>query len=71
MTLPEPPPGTYEICGVCGWEDDPVQFDDPDYAGGANGASLREWRARFDADELPDLVRRGVNLPPRAGSGGA
>ncbi|WP_354681976.1 CPCC family cysteine-rich protein [Cupriavidus necator] len=42
--------GIYEICTVCGWEDDPVQSADPDYAGGANSCSLREaqllWRKR-------------------------
>ncbi len=21
------PSGSYDICGVCGWEDDPVQLD--------------------------------------------
>jgi anaerobic ribonucleoside-triphosphate reductase len=39
--------GQYEICEVCGWEDDPVQSTDPDYAGGANNLSLnqakKEW----------------------------
>lgn len=36
--------GEYEICIVCKWEDDPVQSDDPDYAGGANHISLNEAR---------------------------
>ena len=49
VTLEERPPGTYEICRMCGWEDDPVQFNDPDYRGGANGGSLREYRSAFDA----------------------
>jgi Cysteine-rich CPCC len=48
-TLSEPPPGTYEICDVCGWEDDSVQFGDPDYEGGANRESLRQARAAFRA----------------------
>ena len=48
-TLAEPPPGTYEICDVCGWEDDSVQFGDPDYEGGANRESLRQARAAFRA----------------------
>jgi len=38
-------PGAYEICPVCGWEDDPVQSKDPDYAGGANTQSLAAARA--------------------------
>ena len=37
--------GTYEICPVCGWEDDPVQGADPDYAGGANAWSLKDAQA--------------------------
>jgi hypothetical protein len=40
-------PGTYEICGVCDWEDDPAQSKDPDLRGGANGASLNEARAAW------------------------
>lgn len=34
----------FDICEVCGWEDDPVQFEDPDYSGGANRISLNEAR---------------------------
>lgn len=40
-TLDEEPPGTYDICAICFWEDDPIQFEDPDYEGGANGLSLK------------------------------
>jgi cold shock CspA family protein len=36
-------PGSYEICGSCGWEDDPVQRDDAD-ATGANSSTLRRAR---------------------------
>lgn len=39
--------GEYEICPVCGWEDDPVQRKDPDFAGGANELSLNEARKAF------------------------
>ena len=66
FTLAEPPPGTYEICSICGWEDDPVQFKDPDYRGGANGPSLNEWRTHFKEEALPELVKRDFNFPPRA-----
>lgn len=40
-TLDEQPPGTYEICSICFWEDDNIQYEDPDYEGGANIPSLR------------------------------
>jgi len=46
-TLDEEPPGTFEICSVCYWEDDNVQFDDLDYAGGANGISLNQARRNY------------------------
>ena len=49
LTLEEAPPGTYAICPVCFWEDDFVQFRDPDYEGGANGVSLAEARENFRA----------------------
>ena len=39
--------GQYEICDVCGWEDDPVQSADPEYAGGANHESLNAARKRW------------------------
>lgn len=53
-TLDEAPPGTYEICPVCYWEDDAVQFKNPDFAGGANQVSLRQAQQnyiRFGASE--------------------
>jgi hypothetical protein len=39
--------GAYEICSVCGWEDDPAQSADPDLAGGANRESLNQARANW------------------------
>lgn len=46
-TLDEEPPGTYDICTICFWEDDIIQFDDPDYEGGANHVSLRQAQKNF------------------------
>ena len=40
LSLDEEPPGTYLVCAICNWEDDPVQYFDPTYAGGANTISL-------------------------------
>jgi hypothetical protein len=45
--------GVYEICDVCGWEDDPVQSADLSYAGGANSLSLsaarKLWQEKHSA----------------------
>ena len=46
LTMDEQPPGTYQVCPVCGWEDDKVQFKNPDLAGGANELSLHQARER-------------------------
>jgi hypothetical protein len=46
-TLDEEPPGTYDICEICFWEDDGVQFNDPDFEGGANVPSLRQAQKNF------------------------
>ena len=43
----EPGTGSYEICPVCFWEDDPIQFEDPTYSGGANIISLEESRINY------------------------
>jgi hypothetical protein len=37
-----------DVCEVCGWENDGVQLDDPDYRGGANPESLNEFRAEWE-----------------------
>lgn len=39
--------GSYEICPVCNWEDDPVQEEDPIFGGGANTMSLNEARVAW------------------------
>lgn len=47
FTLPEQPSNTFEICPVCFWEDDGLQYDNPDYTGGANKISLNEARRNY------------------------
>jgi hypothetical protein len=39
--------GSYEICDVCWWEDDPVQLASPLLRGGANKVSLAEAQLYF------------------------
>lgn len=69
-TLSEKPPGTYDICRLCGWEDDRVQDEDPLYRGGANDEGLVECRlAFFSRPETAQLVREKLGpLPGRNAS---
>ena len=36
--------GCFDICEVCGWNDDPIQFENPDEKYCANQMSLNEAR---------------------------
>lgn len=62
-TLDEEPPGSWEICDICYWEDDPLQFEKPNEEGGANQPSLRQAQQNFLAfgacdEECIELVRK-------------
>ena len=37
----------FDICEECNWQNDPLQFDKPDYGGGANVMSLNEARKAY------------------------
>ena len=41
------PPGSYDICPVCDWEDDSVQLQFPSMRGGANIESLFEHQSEI------------------------
>jgi hypothetical protein len=49
LTLDDEPKGSYEVCLVCFWEDDPSQSADPDSPGGANTVSLNTAKQNFVA----------------------
>ena len=73
LTFRHPANGSYDICHVCFWEDDPVQLRDADFEGGANVPSLNQARenfARFGAidERFRDAVRppRPSEVPPAA-----
>jgi hypothetical protein len=71
LTLTEPP-GSYEICHICGWEDDLVQLLDPWFEGGANEPSLVQAQADYSArsdpsSDLQDPAWRQVVEADRAG----
>lgn len=63
-TLAEEPPGSFDICEICHWEDDDVQFDDPDFEGGANEVSLREGQQNFIKFGACDSDYLGKVRPP-------
>jgi len=54
LTLGYEPPGSYEICEVCRWEDDPVQFRDHSFEGGANIVSLAQAKENYAAVRVSD-----------------
>ncbi|MGO9112146.1 MAG: CPCC family cysteine-rich protein [Thermoguttaceae bacterium] len=66
-TLDEKPPGTYDICPVCFWEDDQIQYVDPDYEGGANVVSLRQAQRSFFEFGVSDLRFKENIRAPQSG----
>jgi len=66
LTLAEEPPGTFCHCEVCWWEDDPIQFADPAYEGGANAPSLLQAREFYRDLGVSDPQLKGHERPPRA-----
>jgi hypothetical protein len=51
----------FDICAVCGWEDDPIQNDDPTYSGGANHISLIEAQQAFaEGRPLEPLMQAAI-----------
>jgi hypothetical protein len=50
LTVPATHFGSYNICGVCDWEDDGVQLANPACEGGANSESLIAAQAAALAD---------------------
>jgi hypothetical protein len=59
------PGGSFDLCPVCFWEDDPIQFEDHGYEGGANVVSLCQAQQNFrefgaSERQFVDTVR-----PPR------
>lgn len=55
-TYTEKPEGKYDICPVCFWEDDPIQFQDVTYRDGANRVSLKQAKLNFKKFGASDKV---------------
>jgi hypothetical protein len=47
-TLTEAQPGSYEVCPVCDWMDDPIQFGDVEFVSDTNHVSLARARENFE-----------------------
>ena len=47
FTYSEKPNNTFQLCEVCFWEDDGIQFNDPLYEDGANKVNLEQARRNF------------------------
>ena len=56
-------PESWEICNRCGWEDDPLQREQPDFSGGANEESLEQARTLWKED--PEGVQKAQALKLR------
>jgi len=64
LTISDPYPGTFEICPICYWEDDNVQFNNIDFEGGANGEGrARQNFKKFGASSLKFLGKVRRQLP--------
>ncbi len=48
LTLSKSQPGSYEVCPICHWMDDPIQFSDEEYVSDTNHISLRSARDNFE-----------------------
>ena len=55
------PPGTYDICPICFWEDDIVQLAFPELDGGANDCSLIDSQKNYIAIGVSEM-RFKVNV---------
>ena len=57
-------PGSYEICPICFWEDDGLQFRRPTMPGGANQVSLVQAQRNYQDFGACDQHGRRFVRPP-------
>ena len=54
--------GSYEICGLCHWEDDILQLAFPDLGEGANKVSLIKAQENFMKSRVKEAPSKGGHL---------
>lgn len=47
LEVPKGEERLYYVCNRCGWENDEIQRDKPDYEGGANNMSLNQAKEAY------------------------
>ena len=52
---------SYDICPYCGWEDDDIQNEKPDYMGGANEMSLNQYKKFWEENKNEILLNLKSN----------
>ena len=50
--------GDFDICPVCNWENDGLQYDDHNYSGGANALSVNEARIEYFVINHPETAEQ-------------
>lgn len=60
------PPGSWRICHVCFWEDDPSQLRWPTTTVGANNVSLQQAQKNYEKFGAAEERFRGQVRPPAA-----
>lgn len=53
---------SYQICKYCGWEDDDIQNDNPEYRGGANHMSLNQYKKFWEENKDEILQSKNICL---------
>jgi hypothetical protein len=64
LAFDEPASGTFLICPVCAWEDDPIQLNNPEYRGGASQCSLNDAKMSYRQHGVSDLRLRDMVREP-------
>lgn len=52
----------HQICSICGWEDDAVQNDNPNYIGGANIMSRNQYQKFWLLNK--DEILKNIKVDP-------